>query len=299
MSCGATIRRLRRPTRFKISSPGSASAWSRPGQWSASHRPRDPCARLSTRDRSRTGRRKPDSGSCSPRPERRLLAKGRRCSTGRSTLWRGPALADFVYEPFAQAAIAELESFGWPPSKSGSTPTWRSANTPRSWRNCGIDRRPSAAGASGGAADAGPVLLRPSSRGARGIHYTRRRLVEELGIEPGRGLQQLEGSILRQDASLDQKAALFEVISEPPRSAAKELPRSLGSPRSERPSRSCSSMSQHRPALGEHQTPKPLASTSCGLSARRPTCSPDTEEASRRCRRRPGRCVRHSDRSRG
>ena len=34
-------------------------------------------------------------------------------------LWRGPPLADFTFEPFAQAEIRRLEGFRPPPSKIG------------------------------------------------------------------------------------------------------------------------------------------------------------------------------------
>ena len=45
-------------------------------------------------------------GRALPRAMRRLR---RRLSARRSALWRGPALADFTYEPFAQTEIARLE----------------------------------------------------------------------------------------------------------------------------------------------------------------------------------------------
>ena len=50
-------------------------------------------------------------------------------------LCRGPPLADFTYEPFAQNEIARLEELQRSRSKTGSRPTWRSAATTRSLRS--------------------------------------------------------------------------------------------------------------------------------------------------------------------
>ena len=43
------------------------------------------------------------------------------------SLWQGPALADFRYEPFAQAEIARLEELRLTAWRSGSRRTWLSA----------------------------------------------------------------------------------------------------------------------------------------------------------------------------
>ena len=48
----------------------------------------------------------------------------------------------------------------------------------------------------------------------------RRALVDELGIEPGRGLQELQQSILRQDSSLDQRVDVAATAVRPGRRAA-------------------------------------------------------------------------------
>ncbi len=50
-------------------------------------------------------------------------------------LWRGPALADFAYEPFAQAAIGRREEVHLLAVEMGSTPTLLSDGTPRSSRS--------------------------------------------------------------------------------------------------------------------------------------------------------------------
>ena len=47
-------------------------------------------------------------------------------------LWRGPALADFAYEQWAQAEAAASRSSAGAPSRSGSRPSSRSGATPTS-----------------------------------------------------------------------------------------------------------------------------------------------------------------------
>ena len=49
------------------------------------------------------------------------------------SLWRGPPLADFAYEAFAQTAIARLEELRLAVSRSGSTPISSSGATRSSW----------------------------------------------------------------------------------------------------------------------------------------------------------------------
>src|SRR5262245_14701941 len=118
-------------------------------------------------------------------------------------LWRGPALADFVYEPFAQEAIARLEEL----------------------RLTATEERIEAELACGGDAElvaeleslvaAQPfrerlraqlmVALYRSGRQSEALEVYRegrRTLAEELGIVPTPQLKELEAGILRQDASL-------------------------------------------------------------------------------------------------
>jgi DNA-binding SARP family transcriptional activator len=119
-------------------------------------------------------------------------------------LWRGPALADFTYEPFAQAAIARLEEL----------------------RLVAQERRIEAGLRLGRHIELVPALetlvaahplreglrrqlmlaLYRSGRQAEALdayQAARRTLVDELGIEPGHPLQELERAILSQDRSLD------------------------------------------------------------------------------------------------
>jgi DNA-binding SARP family transcriptional activator len=119
-------------------------------------------------------------------------------------LWRGPALADMAYEPFAQAAIGRLDEL----------------------RLLALERRVEADLELGRHAQLVPelealVAEHPLREGLRAhlmlaLYRTgrqadaleqyqgaRRTLVDELGIEPGPALQELERSILRQDAALE------------------------------------------------------------------------------------------------
>jgi len=119
-------------------------------------------------------------------------------------LWRGPPLAEFAYDSFAQVEIARLEEL----------------------RLAGIEERIEADLALGRDRDIIPELealvaknplrerlrgqlmlaLYRSGRQAQALDaYQRARhvLVNELGIEPGPALQRLEQAILRQDGSLE------------------------------------------------------------------------------------------------
>ncbi|MGZ4354361.1 MAG: BTAD domain-containing putative transcriptional regulator, partial [Gaiellaceae bacterium] len=127
-------------------------------------------------------------------------------------LWRGPALADFTYEPFAQAEIARLEGL----------------------RASAVELRIDADLALGRdglvpelealvAADPVRERLRAQlmlalyreGRQAEALaayREARTALVEELGIEPGPELRELEAAILRQDEALTRPAQ----VSSPP-----------------------------------------------------------------------------------
>jgi DNA-binding SARP family transcriptional activator len=119
-------------------------------------------------------------------------------------LWRGPALADFAYEEFAQAEAARLDEL----------------------RLAALERRIDADLALGRHAELVGELenlvahhpLREKLRGelmlalyrsgrqaeALGAYQAMRRaLVDELGIEPSPALQELERAMLRQDPALD------------------------------------------------------------------------------------------------
>ena len=146
----------------------------------------------------------------------RLLEEGRRANAGGDparaltrleeglALWRGGALADLAYEPFARAEIDRLEEL----------------------RLLAIEERIDAELSLGRHAALTPELeslaakhplrerlrgqqmlaLYRSGRQAEALRVfadARRALVAELGLEPGAPLRELEQAILRQDASLD------------------------------------------------------------------------------------------------
>jgi DNA-binding SARP family transcriptional activator len=119
------------------------------------------------------------------------------------TLWRGPALADFLYEPFAQTQIARLEEL----------------------RTVVVEERIEADLALGrhfelvseleALVQAEPLRERPRAQLMLALYRSgrqadalaayrdaRQTLVDDLGIDPGPELRELEAAILRQDDSL-------------------------------------------------------------------------------------------------
>ena len=140
-------------------------------------------------------------------------------------LWRGPALADFSYEPFAQRAIAALEEL----------------------RVQAMEDRIEADLALGHAAHLVPELeqmvqdhpFRERLRGSlmlalyrsgrqtdalQAYRDARSVLVEELGLEPGPALRQLQTAILKQDPLLEAPPT-GRPSTEPPVSPRSWLPR--------------------------------------------------------------------------
>lgn len=119
-------------------------------------------------------------------------------------LWRGPALAEFAYEAFAQAAIAELEEL-----RLGVVEERIDAELE-------LGRNAELLGELERLVAEHPLRERPraqlmlalyrAGRQADALHAyqeTRRSLLEQLGIEPGPALQRIHGAILRQDRSLE------------------------------------------------------------------------------------------------
>ena len=153
-------------------------------------------------------------------------AQAAACLRDALALWHGPALADFAYEPFAQAEIARLEDL----------------------RLACLEERIEADLALGRQADLvgelealvvqhplrerlrGQLMLAlyRSGRQAEALEAYqegRRTLVDELGIEPSPALQRLEKAILVQDASLELPAPQRPAArTEPAPAAAKEKP---------------------------------------------------------------------------
>ena len=118
-------------------------------------------------------------------------------------LWRGPALSDFLYEPFAQTEIARLEEL--------RTVTLEE----RIEADLALGRHAELVSELEALVAAQPLRERPraqlmlalyrSGRQADALaayRVARETLVEELGIDPGPELRELEAAILRQDESL-------------------------------------------------------------------------------------------------
>jgi DNA-binding SARP family transcriptional activator len=120
-------------------------------------------------------------------------------------LWRGPPLADLGFEAFAQQEIGRLEELRL------------AALEDRVEAELEAGRHSDLVGELEAFADEHPLrerlrsqlmlALYRSGRQAEALqiyHDTRRVLVDELGIEPSPSLQQLHGSILRQDPRLEE-----------------------------------------------------------------------------------------------
>ena len=120
------------------------------------------------------------------------------------SLWRGPALADFAYESFAQAAIARLEEIRL------------AAVELRIDADLALGRHHELVGELEAHVAEHPLrerlqmflmtALYRSGRQAEALdsyHDARRALVDELGINPSTALQELERAILRHDPTLD------------------------------------------------------------------------------------------------
>ena len=118
-------------------------------------------------------------------------------------LWRGPALADFEYEPFAQAEARRLEELRL------------AALEDRIEADLALGRQAALVGEIEGLVGQFPLrerlrgqlmlALYRSGRQAEALdtyQAARRVLVDDLGLEPSGALQELERGILRQDPSL-------------------------------------------------------------------------------------------------
>jgi len=122
-------------------------------------------------------------------------------------LWRGPPLADFAFEPFAQAEIARLEEL-----RLGALEDRIAADLE-------LGRHAQLVGELEGLVSEHPLRERPrgqlmlalyrcgrQAEALQAYRGARRALVEELGLEPSRELRALEQAILTQDPGLDAPA---------------------------------------------------------------------------------------------
>lgn len=130
-------------------------------------------------------------------------AAAARCLHDALELWRGPALADFAYESFAQPEIARLEE-----ARSA-------ALEDRIDADLALGRQEQLVGELDALVREFPwrerlrsqlmLALYRSGRQAESLAVyrdARETLMNELGLEPGRSLQELEQAILRQDPQL-------------------------------------------------------------------------------------------------
>jgi YVTN family beta-propeller protein len=124
-------------------------------------------------------------------------------------LWRGPALADFSFAAFAQQEIARLDELRLATLED------------RIEAELALGRHADLVGELRALVASNPLrerlrgqlilaLYRSGQQADALAEYreTRRTLVDELGIEPGEELQELERAILRHDPTLDQGAAI-------------------------------------------------------------------------------------------
>jgi DNA-binding SARP family transcriptional activator len=131
-------------------------------------------------------------------------------------LWRGPPLADFTFDPFAQTEIARLEE------------RRIAAVEERIEADLALGRHPDLVSELEALIPKHPLRERlrgqlmlalyrsgRQSEALRAYQETRRTLVDELGIEPGPTLQQLERLILQQDSSLDLARRAGASVGEP------------------------------------------------------------------------------------
>jgi YVTN family beta-propeller protein len=122
-------------------------------------------------------------------------------------LWRGPPLADFSYEPFAQREIGRLEE------------ERLAALEDRIDADLALGEHAALVGELDASVHDHPLRERLQAQLMLALYrcgrqadaleryqQARRELVEQLGIEPGRALQELERSILEQDPALDPPA---------------------------------------------------------------------------------------------
>ena len=123
-------------------------------------------------------------------------------------LWRGPALADFAYEAFAQAPIAQLEEL-----RLGAVED-------RVEADLALRRHQQLVGELTALVKQNPLRERMRTQLMLALYRCgrqaealdvyqeyRRALAEELGLDPSPRLQQLEAAILARDPSLDGPAA--------------------------------------------------------------------------------------------
>ena len=135
------------------------------------------------------------------RPRSAPSCSGRRSRSGAAT-----PLAEFRYEPWAETEVARLEDLRLAAVEERLDAELELGPRRRARRRArGARRAASAARAASRPADARALPLRAGRpRRSTSTRTPAGALVEELGIEPSPALQQLNGAILRQEASLER-----------------------------------------------------------------------------------------------
>jgi WD40 repeat protein/DNA-binding SARP family transcriptional activator/energy-coupling factor transporter ATP-binding protein EcfA2 len=140
------------------------------------------------------------------------------------SLWRGEPLADLTFEAFAQADIARLEE-----QRLGALETRVTADL-EAGRHAALvgELRQLVADHPTRERLAGQLMLAlyrcgRQAEALEAFQNTRRRLVEDIGVEPGANLRELQEAILRQDASLDLQPSVVELPRELDPAAAPPL----------------------------------------------------------------------------
>jgi DNA-binding SARP family transcriptional activator len=135
--------------------------------------------------------------------ERNFSAASMCLCTARA-LWRGPALSDFAYEPFAQAEIVRLEEL-----RLITTEEWLEAELALGRHSAVVPELEALVGAHPLRERLRASLMIALYRSARqadalaAYREARAYLSQELGVEPGTTLQRLEQQILRHAADLE------------------------------------------------------------------------------------------------
>ena len=124
-------------------------------------------------------------------------------------MWRGPALADFTYEPFAQRAIAALEELRVQAieDRAAAELSVRRGGDLVAELELAISVNPFRERLRGSLMLA---LYRAGRRADALLAYrqTRSLFAEELGLEPGPALRELEAAIFRDDPELELRPAI-------------------------------------------------------------------------------------------
>jgi WD40 repeat protein/DNA-binding SARP family transcriptional activator len=126
-------------------------------------------------------------------------------------LWRGPPLADFAFEAFAQTEIARLQEQRLAAVEARIEADLAAGRHPALVG----ELRQLVAGSPTRERLAGQLMLALYRCGQQAdaleAYHVTRRVLEEIGVQPGSELRRLQEAILRQDRSLEPPAAVSEL----------------------------------------------------------------------------------------